>query len=109
MSVMGGRECVSSFLREPQGNVEAVQERIKGIYFHYETCEKGRCARYVLRLARAGTGGRQQLLERVLGIIELLTKGKVLRGGNSIWGRTGGCPRVSWNCGVGGEVADVHS
>ena len=42
-------------------------------------------------------------------IMELLTKGKVLRGGNSIWGRTGGCPRASRCWGVGGEVADMHS
>ena len=66
----------------------------------------------MLRWARAGTDGRQQLLKMVLGIMKLLTKGKVLRGENSIWGRTGGCPRALRNCGVGGvggEVADVHS
>ena len=65
--------------------------------------------RNMLRWARAGTGGRQQLLRRILGIMELLTKGKVLHSGNSIWGQTGGYPRASRGWGVGGKVADVHS
>ena len=41
--------------------------------------------------------------------MELLTKGKVLRGGDSTGAWTSGCPWTSRGWGVRGEVADVHS